>query len=106
MALLPVTELTVSSRLLRRLVAEGPPAMLPAARWLPVLAAAAGAGSGALRPAALVLRVKEPMVEPGVQAARGRPAVEVAQVHPAETELQLTLVMAEQEFHLLYQVQQ
>ena len=80
--------------------------MLPGARWLPVLAAAAGAGSIALRPAALVLRVKEPMVEPGWQPLNTGPAVAVAQVHPAETELQLHLVMAEQEFHLLYQVQQ
>ncbi len=81
--------------------------MLPAARWLPDLAAAAGAGSGALRPAVLlILQGREIMVEP-VQAPRTiRPAVAVAQVHPAETELQLHLAMAEQEFHLLYQVQQ
>ena len=71
------------------------------------MVAAAGADFGVLRPAVLlILQGREPMVEPGVQAARGRPAVAVAQVHPAKTELQLHLVMAEQEFHLLYQVQQ
>ena len=77
------------------------------ATLLQALVAAAGAGSGALRPAVLlILQGREIMVEPGWQPLTSGPAVEVAQVHPAETELQLHLVMAEQEFHLLYQVQQ
>ena len=74
---------------------------------LQALVAAAGADFGVLRPAVvLILQGREPMVEPGGQPLTTGPAVAVAQVHPAETELQLHLVMAEQEFHLLYQVQQ
>ncbi len=57
--------------------------MLPAARWLPVLAAAAGAGSGALRPAGLlILQGREIMVEPGCLPLTSGPAVVVAQVQP------------------------
>ena len=74
---------------------------------LQALVAAAGADFGVLRPAVLlILQGREIMVEPCGQPLTTGPAVAVAQVHPAETELQLHLVMAEQEFPLLYQVQQ
>ena len=106
MALLPEADLTASSPALRQRVAEGAPVIL-AARCLPALVAAVGVDSGVLRPAVLlILQGREIVVEPGCLPLTTGPAVEVAQVHPAETELQLHLAMAEQEFHLLYQVQQ
>ena len=106
MALLPEADLTASSLPLRQRVAEEEPLIL-AASCLPALVAAVGADSGVLWPAGLlILQDREIVVEPGCLPLTTGPAVEVAQVHPAETELQLHLAMAEQEFHLLYQVQQ
>jgi uncharacterized membrane protein len=82
--------------------------MLPAARWLPVLVAAAGAGSGVLGvPALLVLRVREIVVVQGIQQEiiTGLAAVAV-RVRKVQTELQRHLAKAEMELHLLFQAHQ